>query len=292
MFRTAPITAPLQANSLFFLIHSLYWYILVIYRSTITSKERQKSSTLQCVWTYGLNKGTPILRSPIFHVPLRHLRNYNWSDKPLLNLPLRGLRWNMRGLVFEKTQECSQDQPGYWHSSQAVPCNPLAPVSFYNFFNAKGSQPARFPSSSLFSLPQHHYESAGRTYVTPTPSCPSTKRSAFRLWSRRLDCNRVLGNRLLLSENAEIGIGNRHIRDDVRPGEGRPRPPNLTHHDLLLGPRSQIPKVSVNCGQTRIQTGYYRPLHRGFHHTASMGRQPASRCFYVGATPRERLPFY
>ena len=147
-------------------------------------------------------------------------------------------------------------------------------------------------SQSLRNTALHHYECAGRTYVTPAPSFPSTTGSAVRLWSRRLACNRILENRLLLSENAELGIRDRHICDDVKPGEGRPRPPNLTHHDLPLGPRSHIPKVSVNCGETRIQTRYYRTLRRGFHHTAPMGRQLAARCFRVGATPRERLPFY
>jgi len=104
--------------------------------------------------------------------------------------------------------------------------------------------------------------------------------------------NRVLGNRLLLSENLELGIRVRHIRDDVKAGEGRPRPLNLTQHDHPLGPRFHIQKVSGNCGETRIQTGHYRPLRCGFHHTAPMGKQPATRCFNVGATPCERLPFY
>ena len=100
-----------------------------------------------------------------------------------------------------------------------------------------------------------------------------------------------LGNRLLLSENADPGRRDRQIRDDVKPGEGRPISPNLTHYDLPLGPKPHLPKVSVNYGETRFQTGHCRHLRRVFHHTATMGRKPAARCFNVGATLRGRLPF-
>jgi hypothetical protein len=100
-----------------------------------------------------------------------------------------------------------------------------------------------------------------------------------------------LGNQLLLSKNADSGILCRHIRDDVKPGKGRPRPPNFTHHDLPLCPKSHIPNVSVNCVETRFQTSYCRRLRRGFHHTAPMGRQTATGSLNVGATLRRRLPF-
>jgi hypothetical protein len=145
-------------DTLYFLIHRL----ILVYISNlwIYYHQRRKPKKYHFTVTVHVNvwlkqRKTSALEPSIFHATLRHLRNCNWFDKPLLNSPSRGLRWDMCGLIFEKSTWLL---PGSTRIPAPVASYSLSPAgtSFYNFFNAKGSQPACFPSGSLSNLHLHH----------------------------------------------------------------------------------------------------------------------------------------